>query len=245
MRSISFLGVRFDDLSADEVISQIFEFIQQDKLTRWGQILVTPNIDFLTRMHAKETDRQFTQIIQNADYCLCDSRVMRLLAFLKGTTIGHVVTGSDLTRELMHRLEAKKRPVAIVGPSTDDMEALRNRFDINVVDHECPPFGFMSDDNYVDSICRRLARSESDLIFLAVGSPRQELLASKIIEHGSKAMILCIGASIDFLTGKERRAPVFLQKIHMEWLFRLCTNPRRLIKRYFLNFVFILKVLFG
>jgi exopolysaccharide biosynthesis WecB/TagA/CpsF family protein len=245
MRSKSFLGVRFDDLSAGEVISQIFDFVHQDKLTRRGQILVTPNMDFLTRMHAKEVDQQFVQIIQNADECLCDSRVMRLLAFLKGRTIGHVVTGSDLTRELMHMLEARKRPVAVVGPSADDMEALITRFDINVVDHECPPFGFMSDDNYVESLCKRLVQSESDIIFLSIGSPRQELLASKIIDHGSKAVILCIGASIDFLTGKEIRAPVFLQRIHMEWLFRLCTNPRRLVTRYSSNFVFLLKVLMG
>jgi UDP-N-acetyl-D-mannosaminuronic acid transferase (WecB/TagA/CpsF family) len=68
---------------------------------------------------------------------------------------------------------------------------------------------------------------------LAIGSPQQEIIAQKLKGRGvARGLALCIGASIDFITGVERRAPLWMQQSGLEWLFRLAQNPRRLAKRY-------------
>jgi N-acetylglucosaminyldiphosphoundecaprenol N-acetyl-beta-D-mannosaminyltransferase len=69
--------------------------------------------------------------------------------------------------------------------------------------------------------------------FLAVGSPQQEMLAALLRQRGiARGLALCVGASLNFLTGTERRAPLWVQKLSLEWLYRLAQNPRRLWVRY-------------
>ena len=69
--------------------------------------------------------------------------------------------------------------------------------------------------------------------FLAIGSPQQEIIAQKLKGRGvARGLALCIGASIDFITGAEKRAPLWIRKSGFEWVFRLVQNPRRLAKRY-------------
>jgi UDP-N-acetyl-D-mannosaminuronic acid transferase (WecB/TagA/CpsF family) len=68
---------------------------------------------------------------------------------------------------------------------------------------------------------------------LAVGAPQQELIAQSLKSRGTaRGLAFCVGASVDFLTGVERRAPLVMRKLGMEWLFRLLQNPRRLARRY-------------
>jgi exopolysaccharide biosynthesis WecB/TagA/CpsF family protein len=69
--------------------------------------------------------------------------------------------------------------------------------------------------------------------FLAVGSPQQEMLAALLRQRGiARGLALCIGASLNFLTGRERRAPLWMQRLSLEWLYRLARDPRRLWVRY-------------
>jgi N-acetylglucosaminyldiphosphoundecaprenol N-acetyl-beta-D-mannosaminyltransferase len=74
------------------------------------------------------------------------------------------------------------------------------------------------------------------LVFLAVGSPRQEVLAAALVAAGDiTGTGLCIGASLEFLSGASRRAPRILQRCGLEWLFRFASNPRKLFRRYVIN----------
>ena len=74
-----------------------------------------------------------------------------------------------------------------------------------------------------------------DLVFVAVGSPQQEIVAAKIQQRVNTGVILCVGASIDYLTGKEIRAPKFIQMLYLEWLFRFAQSPIKRFRRYFIN----------
>jgi UDP-N-acetyl-D-mannosaminuronic acid transferase (WecB/TagA/CpsF family) len=68
---------------------------------------------------------------------------------------------------------------------------------------------------------------------LAIGSPQQEIIAQRLKERGiARGLALCVGASINFLTGIEKRAPLWMREAGLEWLYRLTKNPRRLWKRY-------------
>jgi hypothetical protein len=82
--------------------------------------------------------------------------------------------------------------------------------------------------------------------FLAVGSPQQEILAQQLKARGVvRGLALCIGASINFLTGDERRAPVWMQRSGTEWLFRLLQAPRRMARRYLVRGPRVFRLLFN
>ena len=78
-----------------------------------------------------------------------------------------------------------------------------------------------------------IVASQADYTFLAVGSPQQEILAARVAEVGdARGVGLCVGASIEFLTGAQKRAPRVLRYLALEWAYRLACNPRRLGRRY-------------
>jgi exopolysaccharide biosynthesis WecB/TagA/CpsF family protein len=78
--------------------------------------------------------------------------------------------------------------------------------------------------------------SAADLVFFAIGAPQSELLCRRLAQRqNARGVALCVGASLEFLTGAKRRAPVWLQRLKLEWFFRLAAEPRRLGRRYLLD----------
>src|SRR5207248_2216285 len=147
-----------------------------------------------------------------------------------------VVTGSDLTAHLIARAAAQRLTIALIGPTAAACAALSGRYPgLNVVFHT-PPMGFIKSEHEVRKCVDFVVQTQAPLIFLAVGMPQQEILARHIADHPQACGVgLCIGASIDFLTGKQRRAPVWLQKAGLEWLHRFLSDPRRLASRYLIE----------
>jgi N-acetylglucosaminyldiphosphoundecaprenol N-acetyl-beta-D-mannosaminyltransferase len=102
--------------------------------------------------------------------------------------------------------------------------------------HHSPPLGFEHDASAFTATVQFVENNLARLVFLAVGSPRQELLAQALVARGiATGTGLCIGASLDFLAGGEWRAPVLVQRAGLEWAWRLVQNPRRLWRRYLVD----------
>ncbi len=197
---------------------------------RFGYV-VTPNADHLIRYHDEPA---FRATYADADFVLSDSRfVSYLLAMTKRLHIP-VCTGSDLTAQLMTRVVQPHDRVVMVGGSAEQAEMLVQQYDLKNLRHMNPPMGFVNDPAAVASVLEFVEQqSPFRFCLLAVGSPRQEIIAQRLKQRGiARGLALCIGASVDFLTGRERRAPRFLQQIGLEWAFRLLQSPRRLGARY-------------
>ncbi|MBV8063094.1 MAG: WecB/TagA/CpsF family glycosyltransferase, partial [Nevskia sp.] len=181
--------------------------------------VVTPNADHLLRL---AEDADFRRHYDDATYTLLDSRVVaRILRFTKGSS-PPVCPGSEIVESLFARVIRPDDPLVLIGGSAQQAEALRCRYGLRQLRHYNPPMGFANDPQAVET-CLRFIESNSPFRFclLAVGSPRQELLAWQLGQRGSaRGLALCIGASIDFLTGQERRAPVWMRRLCLEWLFR-------------------------
>jgi len=111
---------------------------------------------------------------------------------------------------------------------------LRQRFGLKALHHIDPPMNFIRDPAAVESCLRSIESiSPFRFCFLAVGSPQQEIIALKLKQRGiARGLALCVGASINFITGVEIRAPKWMRKSGFEWLFRLMQDPKRLAKRY-------------
>jgi N-acetylglucosaminyldiphosphoundecaprenol N-acetyl-beta-D-mannosaminyltransferase len=237
LNKVDFSGISIVDESMDTVLSIIKEMV----FSKFSYV-VTPNIDHCYRLEGGES-AEFSEAYGMADLILCDSRIIRLLSRIFRDPIVNVVPGSDLTEAILSSHWAKCLNILIVGSSENDVNLIKDKFCLKQVSCYVPPMGFIKSVEEIDRCLDVISKSEANLIFLAVGSPQQEILAfnakKKFVER--LGVMLCVGASLDFLSGKARRAPKFLQKIGLEWAHRLFFEPSRMFSRYKKNFFWIIR----
>ena len=182
---------------------------------RYG-FVVTSNVDRLIRYRE---DMAFRAVYDEADYVLLDSRFLsHLLRMLRGIHL-RVCPGADLTASLFKSVVARGDTVILIGGSAIQARELARRFSLRNLQHYSPQMGFIHNQDAVEN-CLRFIEGHSPFrfCFIAVGSPQQELVAQKLKSRArARGLALCIGASIDFLTGTERRVPRWMQNIGMEW----------------------------
>ena len=226
---VSLLGLKFDDLTVAQAASTIAERPADAPFS----YVVTPNADHLVRLNREPRLRT---AYRGARLCLLDSRVVSRLARALGLAVPEVATGSDLTVELLARHLQPGERITIVGLSPVWMPALVARCGLAPPAHCNPPMGFERDPAAIEAIIAFVRANPARFVFLAVGSPRQECLAAAIAEAGGATGTgLCIGASLEFLAGARRRAPLVMRQAGLEWLFRLAGDPRRLFRRYLID----------
>lgn len=225
----NFLDVAFDVMPPEQLASQI-EAVSSDSPFRY---LVTPNVDHLVRLHRRGADVPgLAEAYRRADLCVCDSKVLARLAKWRGVTLP-VITGSDLTASLFERVIKDRDRIAIVGGDAAMLDDLRARFPkIRFVQH-CPPMGLMRDPAARRAAAEFIAGEQARFTFICVGSPQQELIAAEASQiEGGRGMAFCVGAALEFITGRTKRAPRLARRLGLEWAHRLVTDPRRLWRRY-------------
>lgn len=195
--------------------------------------VVTPNVDHMVRLASQP--EAIRAAYDEADLCLCDSRVLARLARLAGVTLT-VVPGSDLVAALFDRVLRPGDRVCLIGGGPGHVARLGERHPGIVVAHHAPPMGLRHDPAARARAIDFAAGAEARVILLAVGSPQQELLAHEMKRDGrARGTALCIGAGIDFIVGAQTRAPRLVQRAGFEWAWRLASQPRRLARRYLVD----------
>lgn len=224
----NFLDLSFDRLTSQDVQGRLRRVTPA---SRYGYI-VTPNVDHLVRLHREPA---LLELYGSAALCLCDSKVLRFLARLRGIRLP-LVPGSDLAAALFADVIQAGDRIAIIGGSSAFLEQLRARFPaIDFVQH-VPPMGLRQDARARRVAATFLATSRVRFAFLMVGSPQQEMIAREAGQiPESRGVSLCIGAGLEFLTGEQKRAPRWIRALGFEWAHRLATNPRRLWRRYLVD----------
>ena len=195
---------------------------------------VTPNAAHFARLQAG--DAKLADIYARADFCFLDSRVIALLARLAGLRPPPAIVGAELVEALFAHAITPASIVCVVGGSPEAMDRLQARFGIAPVRHLRPSMGFWRDEAELSQAASFVADSGADYSFLCVGSPQQEILADRIARTGrARGVGICAGASIDFLTGLQRRAPRAVRRLALEWAWRLAAEPRRMARRYLIE----------
>lgn len=200
---------------------------------RFG-FVVTPNVDHVIRFRDEPS---FRALYADAAYVLLDSRFLSyVFRIVKGIRI-RVCPGSDLTARLFERVIASTDKIVLIGGSDAQAASLVERYGLSDLHHYNPPMGFVRNPEQLEHCLRYVETcSPFRFCFLAVGSPQQEVLAERLKARGiARGLAFCVGASINFLTGVERRAPLWMQHIGMEWLYRLANDPTRLARRYLIR----------
>jgi exopolysaccharide biosynthesis WecB/TagA/CpsF family protein len=224
-----FLGLRFDLLSMGQVLARLSRVTGE---TAYSYI-VTPNVDHLVRLHESlDSGNSLKPFYDGADLCLCDSKILHLIGKLRGVDLP-VVPGSELTAVMFDRVIRPRDRIAVIGGNAELLRGLRSRYGaIEFVQH-CPPMGLRTNAAAREAAAKFIAGSGARFSFIAVGSPQQEMIASEAKKiPGAAGTALCIGASLEFLTGQTKRAPRLLQRLYLEWAHRLLSDPKRLWRRY-------------
>jgi exopolysaccharide biosynthesis WecB/TagA/CpsF family protein len=225
---MNYLGLRFDPIDMDGACAILRSRTCDDAYA----YMVTPNVDHVVRLAELPATSIEWNAYRQADWCLCDSRVLSLFAAADGVPLP-VVPGSDLTANLFGSiLTAGDRLCIIGGHPGDPARLIAGWPDLDIVQY-IPPMGLRHDAEAREQAARFAATSGARFTLLAVGSPQQELIATAIGRlPNARGTALCIGASLDFLVGRERRAPRWMRRMALEWLHRLWVNPRRMWRRY-------------
>lgn len=229
MKTIRISAVELDLLTPATALVQIKQFLQ----TPETKYVLTPNAGQLVSYRENLKLRNF---LLNANLRLIDGWPLAVAVSLAEGKKWPRVTGSDLLPKLFRDLDNQVR-VGIIGGTDGSsvLTQLKNKFpnlNLVLVNDE------IWDENANNSkkIAELCKASNIELLILALGHPKQELLAEDLSKQkilGLK-LVLCFGASVDFLVGSQKRAPEFLQKIGFEWLYRLLLNPKKFAKRYLL-----------
>lgn len=234
LRQSNFLDVRFDNATYEETARTIDSLARSDRFS----YIVTANVDHMLCLHPKvpgAVNEQFRAAYRAAAMRLCDSRILRKLAAWKGVDLD-VVTGSDLTAYLFREVVMHHPVVAIVGGDNAMLQELHERFPGPAYAQHRPPMAVLESRKAIDAIVEFVAVAQADFIFFAIGAPQSEIIAWDCLRSNRcRGVGLCIGASIEFLLGRKSRAPVWVQRLGMEWAYRLSREPGRLWKRYLLN----------
>ena len=224
-RHIWFLNSAFDKIGLDTALRRITE---RDPASPFA-FVVTPNVDHLVRL---EHDTVLATLYAQAWLTVCDSRILELIGRMSGERID-IAPGSDLTARLFDTAIDPAVPLTIIGGNRAVIDAVTARYGLKDVRWHEPPMGLRSNPEAVAECARFVAENPSRFVLICVGSPQQEMIAEACLDRGDCTGVgLCVGASLDFLGGKARRAPVWIQRARLEWLHRLVQEPGRMWRRY-------------
>ncbi|HUU55841.1 MAG TPA: WecB/TagA/CpsF family glycosyltransferase [bacterium] len=218
------------DVSMAEALDVIDRFVED----RSPRVIVTANVDHLMLMRKNAA---FREAYGRADLVTCDSVPLKwALAFL-GTPIKERVAGADLFIALAPRAAAKGYRLfylgAAPGVAERAAEALRGRFPtLNVVGIYAPPVMSAEELAEDEETLRRVREAKPDVLFAAFGAPKQELWLDAVRERLGVPVSIGVGAAFDFAAGTVKRAPRWMQRGGLEWLYRLTQEPGRLWRRY-------------
>jgi exopolysaccharide biosynthesis WecB/TagA/CpsF family protein len=224
---VSFLGLHFDQLDERQALAAVRALAAGSTFA----YVVTPNVDHLVRLHRQQDDRRLWSCYEKATLRLCDSRILKGLASLSRLRL-ELVTGSDLTARLLAAPDGL-RSAAVIGGDDILMRDLRALYPALDWHWHAPPHGVLRNPAAQQEIVAFVEGCPAGLFLFAIGAPQSELVCALIAERGkARGVGLCIGASLEFVTGAKSRAPRWMQRAGLEWLFRLASEPARLWRRY-------------
>lgn len=229
-------GVPFHNVTFDEAVDWIVDRVRSGRPAN----IATANLDFVTRAWS---DPELQRILIDADLVLADGFPIVKLAPFFGPGLKSRVTGSDLTPMLAERAAREGFSLyglgSAAGVAEEAMRILKERHpDLKVAGSYSPPYAPLLEMDH-RGILKRLEESKPDILFVALGSPKQEKFIQMHVRGWNIPVAMGVGASLDFITGEQKRAPNWMRRIHLEWLWRVCCNPRRLFHRYTANLCFL------
>lgn len=223
-------GVRIHAVTEAQTVDHVLSALEAGR----GGWVITPNLDHLRRA---KRDATFADYLRKADLVVADGMPLVWASRLQGTPLPERVPGSTLVRTLASAAAREGRSLYLLGGAPGAAEEAARVLqddhpDLKLAGHYCPPYGFEKDEREMQKIRDQLIAAAPDIIYVALGSPKQEWLIAQLRPLLPGAWWLGVGISLSFIAEHVRRAPRWVQRIGLEWAHRLMQEPRRLAKRY-------------
>ena len=219
MDKVNVLGVNFDNKTYKQFQNEFVNRINNHLST----FVVTANPEIV--MAANENPEFMKILKEDADYITADGIGIIKAARMLKTPLPERVTGYDLFTWLMEFANEERIRVFLIGAKPEVIHAVQEKIskeysNIQLVGAED---GYFTED--LDLVARRIQRTQPDLVFAALGFPKQEKLLSILRKNATPAFMMGVGGSFDVFSGHVKRAPEIFQRAHLEWFYRLVTNP--------------------
>ncbi len=230
---VTLLGLRLDRVTEDEVIDRVLEGVQSGR----GGWICPVNLDVLRKI---TRDRSLQELVDGADLVTADGMPLVWASKIQGRPLPERVAGSSLVMTLPAAAVGTNTSFFLLGGDPGVAESAAQRLlgdhaGLRLAGTYCPPLGFENDPAELERIEAALDAARPDVVFVALGFPKQDRLAVQLRAHRPSTWFLSCGISLSFVSGDVQRAPIWVQRIGLEWVHRLAQEPRRLARRYLIE----------
>lgn len=228
-----FMNICLDDITFEEAVRQIGVLA----CTQGKHYVVTPNVDHVVKI---EHDLEFRKIYEEADLILTDGTPLMWIAESLGCPIKEKIPGADMLPRVCEMAAREGYTMFLFGAAEGAAEAAKRRLtqkypNLKIVGVYSPPMGFERDKGEVEKAIRIINRNRPQILVVGLGAPKQEKFIYRYREKMDFRVALPFGAAIDFEAGIVKRAPLWMRRLGLEWLFRFFQEPGRLFRRYFID----------
>lgn len=245
----SLLGVLVDKVTKEEALEALFALSDDTQKNQSScEIAITVNVDFMVnalRVFSNQPlNPELLKVMRLSKLVVADGMPLVLLSKIFGEKLPERVAGSDLIFDIAELAALKKKRLYFLGGTAESAnnaaKILRAKYpNLEIVGIETP-FIKLDDSeetkNFDKELCEKIMATKPDLLLVGLGNPKQELWVARNAKLLSGLISIGIGGSFNFVCGTVKRAPRWMQKSGLEWIFRIYQEPKRLFKRYFIGF---------
>jgi N-acetylglucosaminyldiphosphoundecaprenol N-acetyl-beta-D-mannosaminyltransferase len=230
---VSLMGMQIDRVTENQAVDTIGRSLAEGQ----GGWVITPNLEHLRQFSKQEGLREF---FETADLVLADGMPLVWASRLAGTPLPARVAGSDLIWSLSSEAGRRGASIFVLGGTREAGWEAAHRLKekcpgLRIAGMIYPPYGFENDAQAMEEIESTLVELQPDIVYVGLGFPKQEQVIARLRSTCPRTWFLGIGISIGFVGGHVSRAPLWMQRMGLEWVHRLIQEPRRLASRYLVH----------
>ncbi len=228
-----FMSFPIDNLTFDEAVSHIMELSQRGNCA----YIVTPNADHAVKL---EKDKELRALYKEATLIVPDGTPLLWTADSLGKPLKDRITGADLLPAICKEAARQGRSIFLLGGEEGVALAAKDNLrkeyrGLKIAGTYAPQISLEKDDAEIRKTISIINNAKPDILVVSLGCPKQEKFIYRYQKELKAHVALPIGAALDFAAGKVKRAPKWMQKAGMEWLYRFICEPGRLFRRYFVD----------
>lgn len=240
MKKVQLLNTYVNNLSMDESINAVEKLLHKDEKS----YVVAVNVDVIMKI---ESDSELKELTDKADIVLVDGKPLIWISKIHKRPIKAKISGSDLVPKLCELAAERGYTMYILGGADGIAERAKEKLEknlpgIKIVGTYAPPFGFEKNEEELIQINGMISEAHPDLLITCFGCPKQEKFIYRNMDKYDAKVSVSAGATVDFLAGNVKRAPKWMSEHGLEWFYRFLQEPKRMFKRYFVDDVKILKL---
>lgn len=238
MDKVKLMNAEYANVNRKELLQSLFQDIESHK----GSSLIFLNVDVVMKI---EKDEYLQKIVRAAEYVIADGMPLVWISRWFNRPLKEKISGSDFVPILCKYAAKKNKTVFLAGGTqkalTGAIKNLKKAYpEICIVGSYSPPFGFENNIQETERMNNAIKQTKPDILIVCLGCPKQEKYIYENKGIFDAGISVCAGATIDFLSGNISRCPSWMSNYGLEWLYRFFQEPRRLFKRYFIDDIQVL-----